>query len=631
MQYRRDIDGLRAIAVVPVVLFHIAQSTMRGGYVGVDVFFVISGYLISRNILSEALQGHFRLSTFWARRFRRIVPAYAVMMLTVSLLVVWRYFPDDAEVYGRTLIASILSISNIYFWWVINYFNPAGETLPLLHTWSLALEEQFYLLFPLLVLAVLRWAPRRLMAVVVSAFLASLTLCIALMFLFPTFGFYWIFARAWELLLGTMLALERTPGLHRRWQRETIGLAGIAMMASAMLLYTPYLPYPGYYALLPCVGAAMVIHSGSQGDTLVARMLSLRPVTFVGLISYSLYLWHWPLIALQKADWLLVATSSKLVERSVVLIASFLAATLSWWLIERPTRHSGRFSMRTLLVTFGAALVTLLIMAMALVEGKGLPGRFPQRANQLAAYSAYDFKRSMRVGRCLLSETMPVAQFDQRACLPIAPARRSYLLIGDSHAGALSSGMIAAYHDVNVLQVTASGCLPTLDPQPLAPATACEALMRFGLLELPQQRRIDGIWMFARLGVGTIADNVASVVRTAARLQAAGHTVTLIGPNPEYRVGLPRLLAKGAMQHQPDLPERFRSPEPMVADALLKAEATRHGIRYVSFARRICSSQQCRTMADGGVPMLFDTDHLTREGGQLAAERLRDDLLGQTR
>jgi len=627
MHYRRDIDGLRAIAVVPVVIYHIAQSLLRGGYVGVDIFFVISGYLISHKIIDDARAGQFSAGRFWGARFRRIVPAHAVMLMIVSVIVLLRYFPSEAEDYGRSLIATVFSVSNFYFWATINYFNPAGDNLPLLHGWSLAVEEQFYLIFPIIVILIVRAAPARLERIVLLMFVASLGLCVAITSVAPGFGFYWIITRAWELLLGALLALNLAPPLSRRWQREVTGAAGIAMMGAAMLFYTPYMPFPGHLALLPCLGAAMVIHSGAQGDTVVARFLSLPPLVFIGAISYSLYLWHWPLIAFQKADALLIATDSKLVERGSVLVVSFVAAALSWWLVERPTRNRALVSMQALLIGFGVMLAAFVALGGVLVASGGLPGRYPPGANRLAGYLDYDFNRSMRVGQCLLSEQMPLAQFDRTTCLPDKPGRPSYLLIGDSHAGALSAGMIAYFRGANILQVTASGCLPMLEPQPLAPAASCDAVMRYALLAMPRARRLDGIWLNGRVGVGDIDANVAAMVDTAVRLQAAGQRVTIIGPNPEYRVPLPRLLAKAKLGGKPTDAAAFQSPEPMVADPRLKAAAQARGIAYLSLVEALCAAGRCRVEAAPDVPMLFDKDHFTQDGAEVVAQALAPRLI----
>jgi peptidoglycan/LPS O-acetylase OafA/YrhL len=624
MKYRRDIDGLRAIAVLPVVIYHIAQSYLRGGFVGVDVFFVISGYLISAHILEETREGSFSAANFWARRFRRIAPAYAVMMAAVTAIVLWRYFPFETVKYGQSLVASVLSVSNLYFWSTINYFNPAGETSPLLHTWSLAVEEQFYLLFPLAILAIRHFAPSRLTGMIMVAFAGSLVLCVATLAFSPAWGFYWIFARAWELLLGTVLALGVVPPLAKGWRREAAGLAGIGIMGAAMLLYTPYLAYPSYFAILPCLGAALVIHSGTDGDTLVARVLSLPPLVFIGLISYSLYLWHWPIIAFQKADWLLIQTPSKLVERAIVLVVSLLVATLSWWMVERPTRNRDKVSMRALLIGFGALCAVLLVVGAGIIVGKGFPQRFSPPAIRVAAYMDYDFDRGMRVGQCLLSEDMPLARFDRVACLPSAPGKPSYLIVGDSHAGALASGLLGAYPDVNLLQVTASGCLPALEPQPYAAARSCEEAMRFALEELPRQRRIDGIWMFGRYG--NDERRIAAVIAAAERLARAGQHVSIIGPNPEFRVALPRLLAKAEMRGEPDFAQAFLAPEPIAADARLKRETAAHGLRYVSLVDRLCGPRGCTTEARRGVPLLFDGDHFTHDGAVAIANRIRPEL-----
>jgi hypothetical protein len=310
-----------------------------------------------------------------------------------------------------------------------------------------------------------------------------------------------------------------------------------------------------------------------------------------------------------------------------VLAASLLAATLSWWLVERPTRNSARISMRALLVGFGLMLAALIAVGAAVLAAQGLPGRFSPQANRLAAYMDYDFDRSMRIGQCLLAERTPVSEFDRTACLPAVPGKPSYLVIGDSHAGALSRGMIDAYADVNVLQVTASGCIPMLEPPPRAPAKACDALMRFGMLELPRQRRIDGVWLFGRFGAGDFEKRMQGLMATAELLRRQGLPVTIIGPSPEFRIGLPRLLARAALRGEPGFPNRFLAPEPIRADARLKAEARARGLRYVSLIDRLCDEKGCVLEAAHDVPMLFDTDHFTAEGGELVARRIRHELI----
>ena len=627
MQYRKDIDGLRALAVLPVVIYHIAQSYLKGGYVGVDIFFVISGYLISAQIIRDAQASQFSAVDFYARRIRRIIPAYAVLLIFVTIVVLCLYFPFETDKYAQSLLASIASLSNVYFWATINYFNPAGETMPLLHTWSLAVEEQFYFLFPIVIYAVLRWLPKQLKTTIMFLFVASLAACVASAWLSPLTGFYQLPMRAWELLLGTLLALGIIPLVAAPLLRNVIAGIGVGLIVAAMLLYTPTTLFPGYAAIVPCLGAAMIIYAGQEQDTLVARILSLTPFVFIGLISYSLYLWHWPLIAFQKANALLITTNSKILERGVVLAASIALASLSWCLIERPTRNRKLFSLRALFLVCGSSLGLLLLVAGIILSTHGLPDRFSPRANRLAAYANYDFEKAMRVGRCLLSERTPFSAFDQQECLPNVVGRRSYLLVGDSHAGALSAGLVATYKGANILQVTGSGCLPLLKSQPSAPSAACDNLTHFAFELLPELRTLDGVWLFGRFGNGDVSDHVHSTIQTAIALREKGLQVVIIGPNPEYRLSLPRLLALQELRQTPSFADRFLSPEPVIADKMLRDQAAAMSLRYVSLIDGLCSNGSCRMMATSEVPMLSDTDHLTAEGAAVVADLIAPQLL----
>ncbi|WP_426011834.1 acyltransferase family protein [Caulobacter sp. DWR2-3-1b2] len=335
--YRRDIDGLRAIAVLPVVVFHIAQSYLRGGYVGVDIFFVISGYLISSHIMADAAAGRFDLLDFYRRRIRRILPAFVALLTVVTALVVWRFFPIETIKYAGSLLAALGSVSNLYFWRDAGYFQPTVKSLPLLHTWSLAVEEQFYLVFPLIIMGVTRWAPRRLTLIVTGLLGLSLALSAASVTAFPSGGFYLLPTRAWELLIGTVLALGVIPAIRNPFVRNLVAATGLALIAGSMMLFTQTTPFPWIAALAPWLCAALIIHSGQAG-TWVSRLLSLRPLVFIGLISCSLYLWHWSIMVFQRYDALLLVT----------------------------------------------AVAGLVVLALVLIGTQGLPGRFPAGAVRMA-------------------------------------------------------------------------------------------------------------------------------------------------------------------------------------------------------------------------------------------------------
>jgi len=375
IKYRRDIDGLRAVAVVPVILFHLGFSFLSGGFVGVDVFFVISGYLIGRTINQEIKSGTFSILNFYNRRFRRILPALFFMSAVVWIAITAWFLPDSAVLDGEGMLAATLSVSNILFWRTISYFTN-GENQAFLHTWSLGVEEQFYLCFPLFMIfayAVSRIARRDLLLpLTIAAAAVSLALCVMLTQTRASFAFYMLPTRTWELLLGFLASLVPIGYLAIRWRREAAAVTGLLLVVASMLLIDQHTPFPGIAALAPCLGAAMLIAAGACGPTFVGRLLESRPMVFIGLISYSLYLWHWPLIIVGREGFELTASSVPV--KLLLVAASFLAATLSWRFVEQPFRRP-EVSRKAIFVGAAAGALVMSVAGAALVVTGGIPQR----------------------------------------------------------------------------------------------------------------------------------------------------------------------------------------------------------------------------------------------------------------
>src|ERR1700761_7166167 len=345
--YRPDIDGLRAIAVILVVLGHAFPQYVPGGFIGVDIFFVISGYLITGIIQNDIGDGHFSIVQFYERRVRRIFPALIVVLLATFVAGWLLLLPSEFIALGKEMVAGAGFSANLLFYSEVGYFDAAARSKPLLHLWSLGIEEQFYLVWPLLLLALARWrvAPTWPLIAIVAASLAA---NIAIVGSNPEAAFYLPLTRAWELALGALIAI-RGPDIklgHR--MRELIGWSGLAIIAAATALYSPTTPYPGIAALAPVAGAgALILAAGSSAN----RFLGNRLGVAIGLISYPLYLWHWPLLtmaAIFKASFL------RLAEDGLVVGASFVLAALTYFYVERPIRY-GRFRWRS------AALATAMV------------------------------------------------------------------------------------------------------------------------------------------------------------------------------------------------------------------------------------------------------------------------------
>lgn len=347
--YRREIDGLRAFAVLPVILFHAGFGMFSGGFVGVDVFFVISGYLITSVILNEKQAGQFSLLHFYERRTRRILPALFLVMFCCLPFAWWWMLPVDMEKFSRSLAAVPLFVSNILFRKESGYFDTAAELKPLLHTWSLGIEEQYYLLFPLFIVLTWRLGRRWVIAILLIIAIASLSFAQVKVLHKPSVAFYLLPSRGWELLLGALLAFymnsKQHHGIHNIVQ-QIGGLIGATLIGYSVLRFDETTPFPGLYALLPTVGAALIILCATP-QTLVGKFLGSAPLVGLGLISYSAYLWHQPLFAFAR-----IATAESLSSAMLLALsaASLLLAYLSWKYVERPFRNATIVSRRRLFI-----------------------------------------------------------------------------------------------------------------------------------------------------------------------------------------------------------------------------------------------------------------------------------------
>ncbi|MFN3470721.1 MAG: acyltransferase family protein, partial [Novosphingobium sp.] len=420
-QYRRDIDGLRALAILPVLGFHAGLPGFSGGFVGVDVFFVISGFLITGIIAREIDEGRFSLLRFYERRARRILPALLLMIAVVLGAAALFYLPADFAGVPRSALMTLLFMANAWFFTQTGYFGGPADSMPLLHCWSLAVEEQFYLAFPFLLWACARFAPHYRARALVLAALLSFAIAFAKQADTDGFAFYLLPARAWELLAGSLLALH-LPGRtgSQRWS-EVLALLGLLLIAGAVLLYDRSTVFPGVSALAPVGGAALLIRHAP--GTMTGRLLSTRLLVGTGLISYSLYLWHWPIIVF--ADYLTDAPQGP-VFKAALIAASFLAAWASWRFVERPFRDPRRFGQRRIFQLALGGMGAIAAIALTLVPLGGWPSRFPVEVSRLAQ-AAHDI--SPKRGRCLLDETGG----DHPDCILGAPVAPTAVIWGDSH------------------------------------------------------------------------------------------------------------------------------------------------------------------------------------------------------
>ena len=380
--YRPDIDGLRAIAVLAVVLYHFDVVGVRGGFVGVDVFFVISGYLITGIIQSELARGEFTLARFYERRARRIFPALFVMLLATMVAGIFLLLPSDLGRLGQATIATILFVSNGLYYERSGYFDEGSDFNPLLHTWSLGVEEQFYVGLPLLLMLVHRYKPAWLVRVIAVCALLSFVACVLAQPIVAKMVFFLSPFRAWELLLGALLALGAVRQFRNDTLRQAASAVALVVLLGAIASMRAGVDFPGWKAAIPVVATAMLLHSGASGRTWASAVLSWRPLVFVGLISYSLYLWHWPLMVFVK--YRQGMPSLDMVQVLVLLAAALLLAVASYRWVEQPFRRwrkDGQASARShVFAASGVGALLLVGMGMGLVVSQGLPSRIPATA-----------------------------------------------------------------------------------------------------------------------------------------------------------------------------------------------------------------------------------------------------------
>lgn len=450
--YRPDIDGVRAIAILSVVLYHAGVPLLSGGFTGVDVFFVISGYLIGGHIFSELRSGTFTFLSFYKRRAKRILPAFYVVMAFTFLAAIVLLSPLEAYKFAKWAVASMLSVSNIGFSLGLPYFRTSSDLNPLLMTWSLGVEEQFYAVIPLLLALLVR--KRRGLALPAIMVLCALSFGFAWRELgsHPSMAFFSLPARAWELGAGVVLALTQLS-----WKRklpsarltQVAGLIGFALMLLPMFLLTSATSFPGAAALPSVLGTALVI---SASDCWInRRLLSLAPLVFIGRISYSWYLWHWPLLAFLR-----VTTGGK-VSPSVTAIAitiSFAAAVLSYYIVEQPFRRSSSAPAPLLLRYAAVSLIFVGVFA-AMFVSHGFSDRYPALSQEETALLAKE------QDPCLADYGIDKPDLSSH-CYPASDPRPSVVLWGDSHAGMYAPALrqIANSEGYNFVEMGKSVCLP---------------------------------------------------------------------------------------------------------------------------------------------------------------------------
>ena len=661
MQYRPEIDGLRGVAVLLVLLFHSGLPFFPGGFVGVDVFFVISGYLITSIILYDVQRGHFSYVSFYERRIRRILPALYVMSLLVLFVVLFTQVPSDLIKSAKTLAFALLFSSNIFFWRTTDYFSGDSDFEYFLHTWSLGVEEQFYFIFPLVVL-LFAYKKQYLLWLALAAFIISFGISVYATYDYQWAAYYLLPSRAWQMMMGALLAIAAGSIADLKIGRRLlhcIAVIAVLLIVIPAMSYSKETRFPGFAALWPTLGAGLIIFSGlvCRGGWLV-KLLGAAPLRSVGLISYSLYLWHWPIFAFLRnyqADVRLGVWVSIL-----GVAASFVMAYLSWRFVEAPFRNKKLFSRRAIYGLGGVSTVLILIACVSIVVLDGIPFRIDSQVVRLSQVSESEVidnpcvnksSSDVLVGHICYIGANEIKNSDHEGQVSSA----SILLWGDSHMSALKSAFSETLEKSNKIAAFTgrTGC-PPITKVMKEGAVGGQRCLEFNdavMHLIQQQKQLATIVLHARWALSvegtrygaeqgpayvlsdtTVSESMSNagvveraLMRTVAQLLEMDRKVVIIASVPEVGSPVPKVVANNlfwgkSFDIRPVFSEFMLRQK--TSNAIFSSiKATYPDVNIVYPAEVLCDTSHCRIM-DGYNPLYFDDDHLSDDGAALVSGQL---------
>jgi len=542
--YRPEIDGLRAIAVLPVVLFHSGIDFFSGGFVGVNVFFVISGYLITKIIYSETQNGTFTITRFYQKRLDRLLPVLVAVLLFVAVMAYFTSPPQELASIAKSILAALTFTSNVFFWLESDYFAASAFTLPLLHTWSLGIEEQFYIFFPLLLIITYKLKIHKL--AITAAAITSFLIALYFIKSSPPATFYLLPSRAWELLLGSLLALNLLPRINSTAASNIISTAGIIAITASVLMLSKSSVFPGINALPPTIGAMLIIHATSHPQNLIKKILSLKPFTLIGKASYSVYMWHWPIIVFYG---LIYGFPTSTAEKFALATATLATGFISWRLIEGRTR--GRLARlapaKTFFISF-LACVPLLIFGVVSAAYNGLPQRVTPEviASEKMVNDFSEFRSSCHISlsRGQDKDYTDYCILGDRAFEP------SIAVWGDSHGVEIAAalGEVIQQEKKSLKQITYSAC-PPLVGVVKANRPACSAHNEAILSSIQNDENITTVvlTMYYPPNKHWSDEYTRGLAQTVEALSNSRKQIIVMYPLPQTTDGAPSMIARSIM------------------------------------------------------------------------------------
>ena len=643
--YRADIDGLRAIAVLSVVFFH-AGLGVGGGFVGVDVFFVISGFLITSLILRDLDRGSFSIVEFWERRARRIFPALAVVVI-VTLIAGWfLMLPFGLQVIGQSAVALTVFASNIQFWRTSGYFDPAAEENPLLHTWSLSVEEQFYLIVPLLLCLVFALRLQRRLGLILGVgVLASFLVSVYYLGRDPKGAFYLLPSRAWELGAGSLLVLARP--VSNSALRGLMAWLGLASVLYACFFYDAHTAFPGFAAIIPVMGTALLIWAGITCDdanqskpTLVQRFLETKLLVGIGLLSYSFYLWHWPFFAFHRY---LFSDSPGVPLALGYIILALLISIASLKYIERPFRERRwAQSHRKVFLFTGLASLLVMIVGLSLWRTRGMPSRLP---TEVAAFDATKGDAFYQNSRSFIDEgkTIAVLGAENKPC--------KLMVWGDSHGGVLLSMIdeICDENNISALAATRGQHPPVMEWSGADPASfqhvtktqyADKAMSH--IRRLVQSGELEHVllafrWNYYLENVPRAADDAVPVagfsdalIKTIKTLEQLGLKVSVFLEVPDFGVNVPKAVALHQWRGLPEprlSQQQHNERQQFYMPLIKRLQAETPNVRLIDASPYFISKDGEVSFIDEEGLLLYRDDHHLTEHASMRLKPLFEKLL----
>ncbi len=614
MQYKSEIDGLRALAVLPVIFFHFDLNGFHGGFIGVDIFFVISGYLITKLLYKDISAQKFSLLDFYERRARRLLPAAFLVLFCSYIAGYYLFAPQDFKAFGESLHWFAFFASNIHFMNEAGYFDLPSQVKPILHTWSLSVEEQFYFIFPIILYLIYQFRKNNILTLIWVLIILSFSISVYTTYEYKAFAFYMLPSRGWELLLGSVLALGGLPRLQHARLSNFIAITGLALIFLAMALYDKNTPFPGFAALIPCIGTVFIIWSNLETKNFIGKILSWKPLVFIGLISYPLYLWHWPLVVFPRYY---LNRELLAVEVLLLIVSAFVLSYFTWKFIEQPIRARKIFiNQKAILASAFAGIILFFAIGRVTDVHKGFPNRLPEPAR---TYAMGVWDKHKNIKKC---QNVSINVILKDELCPIGSNKDTlkprFIVWGDSHANML-------------LPMLSKQADKTYQQGFLASQGACPPILNLGnkkcseftqaIFKLIKRNNIRNIILVGRWGLYIHKRGFSENLTKTLNL-LKNRNIWVMETVPDHIINVPLTIAKEMMRGNKfetlALPTiKYKEHRSYLRKTFLQNTDVK--FQFIEMIDILCGARKHCLMTANGRSLYFDNDHLSTHGAHYIA------------